>query len=176
VPPRLEFSVKGIGGRANVALLAGEIEEGDALRLDAWLEDLPEPPAAFALHSPGGRVAEALAIGRILRDRGVPVVVAEGSACFSACPYMMAGGVEREVSRRAMVGVHQHYFDENVYLPAFLMVSDIQAGQGEVMVYLADMGIDPMLMARALTTPPEDIYILVPQELEDFRLATVLVE
>jgi len=33
-----------------------------------------------------------------------------------------------------------------------------------------------MMMAKALMTPPDDIYILMPEELEDFKLSTVLVE
>lgn len=176
MPPRLEFSVTEIGDRRRAALLTGAIEAGDALRFETWLKGLDEPPGSVALHSPGGLVQEAIRIGRAIRTAELPVFVAPGAACLSACPYILAGGVEREVSRRAMVGVHQHYFDENVYLPAFLMVSDIQQGQGELMGYLADMGIDPLLMAKALVTPPEDIYILMPEELEGFRLATVLAD
>jgi hypothetical protein len=47
-------------------------------------------------------------------------------------------------------------------------VEDIQAGQGEVMLYLDAMGIDPLVMRHALITPPDEIYILVPQELRDY--------
>ena len=68
--------------------------------------------------------------------------------------------------------MHQHYFDENIALPAFLAVKDIQRGQGEVLEYLIEMDIDPALMRHALVTPPEDIYILLPQELTDYRLVT----
>ncbi|MEI2707347.1 MAG: hypothetical protein V9E89_19385 [Ilumatobacteraceae bacterium] len=38
-------------------------------------------------------------------------------------------------------------------------MSDIQVGHGEVMVFLQEMGIDPMVMAKALVTPPDDIYL-----------------
>ena len=176
VPPRLEFSKIKIGGYEDAILLTGEIADGDALRFNNWLKALSAPPSAFALHSPGGSVDDALKIGRTIRTTGVPVIVGTGASCFSACPYILAGGLEREVSRAALVGVHQHYFGENTYLPAFLLVSDIQIGQGEVMSYLAEMGIDPMIMAKALMTPPDDIYILVPKELENFKLATSLME
>lgn len=172
VPRRLEFT----SGAADAVLITGAIAEGDALRFSEWLAALTAPPTAFALHSPGGAVDEALKIGRIIRASGIPVMVASGASCFSACPYILAGGAAREVSRGAYVGVHQHYFGENTYLPAFLLVSDIQVGQGEVMAYLAEMGIDPMVMAKALMTPPDDIYILIPEELEDFRLSTVLTD
>lgn len=43
-------------------------------------------------------------------------------------------------------------------------VEDIQRGQGDVMVYLIGMGIDPALMRHALATPPDGIYLLLPEE------------
>ena len=55
-------------------------------------------------------------------------------------------------------------------------MSDIQSGQAQVMTYLNEMGIDPLLMAKALMTPPDDIYVLVPEELEAFRLATIVTD
>jgi hypothetical protein len=176
VPSRLEFTVITTAGRPGTVLLNGAIVDGDATRLTDWLAARPESPAAFTLNSPGGDVAEALEIGRILRRTGQPVLIGPEAYCLSACPYILAGGIEREVSRQAHVGVHQHYFGENTFLPAFLMVSDIQAGQGAVMAYLAEMGIDPLLMAKALVTPPDDIYILLPEELQTFRLATTLTD
>jgi hypothetical protein len=176
VPRRLEFTPAQIGGHDAAILLTGTISKGDARRFADWLQGLATPPQAFALHSPGGAVDEALQIGRIIRSTGLPVIVTAGASCFSACPYILAGGQDRVVSRQALVGVHQHYFGENTLLPAFLLVSDIQIGQGEVMAYLADMGIDPMLMGKALITPPDDIYILLPAELEGFNLATALTD
>ena len=175
-PSRLEFTSANLGGYENAVLLTGAIAEGDAERFGDWLKGLATTPEAFALHSPGGAVDEALRIGRIIRTTGLPVMVTVGASCFSACPYILAGGLKREVSRQALVGVHQHYFGTNTYLPAFLLVSDIQVGQGEVMSYLAEMGIDPMIMVKALITPPDDIYILVPEELERFGLSTSLTE
>ena len=174
VPRRLEFTPVEIDGVKDAVLITGTIAAGDAGRFEDWLQARPALPEAFLLHSPGGSVRDALQIGQAIRTADLKVMVAAGASCFSACPYILAGGAQREVSRTALVGVHQHYFGENTYLPAFLLVSDIQAGQGEVMAYLDTMGIDPMVMSKALMTPPEDIYILTPEELETFRLATRL--
>jgi hypothetical protein len=88
-----------------------------------------------------------------------------GEICLSACPYMLAGGATREIAPEALVGVHQHYFGENTLLPAYLAVEDIQRGQADVMTFLDDMGIDPLIMQHALSTPPDEIYILLPAEL-----------
>ncbi|HLQ19809.1 MAG TPA: hypothetical protein VK146_12605 [Tabrizicola sp.] len=174
IPSQLEFSLIQPDGGAGQVLLNGTIAGGDASRLSRWLTSSAGDTAGFVLNSPGGDVSEALEIGRMLRASELPVTVPANAICFSACPYILAGGLERKVSRQASVGVHQHYFGENTYLPAFLLVSDIQSGQAQVMTYLDEMGIDPLLMAKALMTPPDDIYILVPEELESFKLATSL--
>ena len=70
------------------------------------------------------------------------------------------------------MGVHQHYFGENTALPAFLAVEDIQRGQADVMAHLDAMGVDVRVMQHALSTPPEAIYVLLPEELEDYALTT----
>jgi hypothetical protein len=175
VPARLTWTPTELDG-APALLLTGNIRPGDGARLIEHLDALTEPPATVALHSPGGSVSDALAIGRRLREHGVATRVADGAACFSACPYILAGGTERRVSRGAMVSVHQHYFGESTVLPAFLAVEDIQRGQAEVLDYLDAMGIDPMLVAKAMHTPPQEIYVLVEPELEEFALATAITD
>ena len=66
------------------------------------------------------------------------------------------------------MGLHQHYFGENTLLPAYLAVEDIQRGQADVMRFLSDMGIDLLVMQHALSTPPDEIYILLPEELQRY--------
>lgn len=176
VPARLAFTSLRIGEVENALLVEGSIAPGDGERFADYLATLDEAPELVALHSPGGSVGDALAIGRTIREGGWNTVMQPGAACFSACPYILAAGVEREVSRRAMVGVHQHYFGENTLLPAFVAVESIQRGQGEVMDYLSEMGVDLRIMSKALATPPNSIYILVEDELTDFAMATEVVD
>jgi hypothetical protein len=176
VPPsRLAWETREIAGSPGL-FVSGTIAPGDAARLIEHLDGLDAPPDVISLHSPGGSVADALEIGRHLRGSGLSAHLGPGAACFSACPYILAGGLERRISRSAMLGVHQHYFGESTVLPAFLAVKDIQRGQAEVMAYLDEMGIDLMVMERAMQTPPEDIYVLVPDELTGFNFATELTE
>ncbi len=156
MPSRLLFEMDG-----EVLTLTGAIADGDAQRFEDWLI-AREMPATVRLHSTGGSVTDALAIGKRLRAKDTTTEVTGGRVCLSACPYIFAAGTERRAHEDAYIGVHQHYFGENVALPAFLAVEDIQRGQGEVMTYLIEMGIDPALMRHALVTPPEAIYILVP--------------
>ncbi len=170
LPSRLQFE----RDRAEPSLLkmTGTIAAGDAARFADWLATSGNGVEQVRLNSPGGSVTDALEIGRTLRGLEVATEVAAGEICLSACPYLLAAGTTRSTGEDAFVGVHQHYFDENTVLPAFLAVEDIQRGQGEVLRYLVEMGVDPMLMSHALVTPPEEIYLLIREELEEYRLVT----
>ena len=117
-------------------------------------------------------MTDALELGRAIREAGLNTDMEGGAICLSACPYVLASGTERSADEDARIGVHQHYFGENTLLPAFTAVSDIQRGQGLVMRYLDEMGIDLRLMEPALMTPPKEIYLLTREELRDFNLLT----
>jgi hypothetical protein len=148
--------------------LEGEIAEGDAERIRKQTLEATPRPERLILQSGGGVVQEALALGRFIRAQQIDTRMLPGEVCYSACPYLLAAGVRREIPGEASVGVHQHYFGESTLLPASFAVEDIQRGQGEVMLYLDAMGIDPMVMQHALTTPPDEIYVLLPEQLQEY--------
>ena len=167
MPARLAFERSG-----ETLILTGQIAQGDAERFKDYLATDPTMPAMIRLNSPGGSVQDALLIGRQLRAAEVATVMGAGDICLSACPYILASGLSRNIHNDAQVGVHQHYFGTNSALPAFLAVEDIQRGQGEVMAYLNDMGVDPLIMRHALVTPPDEIYVLLPEQLTDYKMDT----
>lgn len=148
--------------------LEGGIEAGDAARLADLIDAADPAPETLILQSPGGSVSDALALGRHIRATGIATQMLAGEFCYSACPYLLAAGISRDIAEDASVGVHQHYFGENTFLPAAFAVEDIQRGQGEVMTYLNEMGIDPLVMQHALSTPPDQIYVLLREELEAY--------
>lgn len=149
--------------------LEGEIRDGDAPRLIALLDAANPAPEKLILQSPGGSVRDALALGRYIRAKGIDTQMLAGEFCYSACPYLLAAGTTRDIDKDASIGVHQHYFGENTFLPAAFAVEDIQRGQGEVMTYLDEMGIDLLVMQHALSTPPDEIYVLLPEDLERYK-------
>ena len=172
MPSRLFFeAVPEVPGTWRVT---GTIRPGDAERFADWLAAREPVPEALRLHSPGGSVADALEIGGAIRAAGLDTEIVAGGICLSACPYILMGGVGRRISVEAAVGVHQHHYGESPVLPAFLAVEDIQRSQGDVLAHRIAMGIDPALMRHSLATPPDEIYLLVPEELERYRLATDL--
>ena len=164
LPSRL--SLEPVKNEPDARALIGAISPGDADRIiEALTTDAPKQ---LYLNSPGGSVADALALGRHLRDAQIATTIAEGDVCLSACPYIFAGGTRRTAP--GTLGVHQHSFGENSFLPAFLAVEDIQRGQSQVMAYLDDMGLDVRLMRHALATGPSDIYIFVEDELIEYQI------
>ena len=165
LPERLVLTATGDGAYR----LEGGIGDEAAARIIDLLDAADPAPEMLTLQSPGGSVSDALALGRHVRAQGIATQMLAGEFCFSACPYVLAAGVQRTIDPDASVGVHQHYFGENVFLPAAFAVEDIQRGQGEVMTYLDEMGIDPLVMQHAMSTPPDEIYILLPDELERYR-------
>jgi hypothetical protein len=150
--------------------LRGAIMPGDGERIAGELR--AAAPAFVTLDSPGGSVADALTIGRVLRELGSTTRVQDGTICLSACPYIFVGGTERSVDEKGRLGVHQHSFGESTMLPAFLAAEDIQRGQAEVLDHLVTMGIDLRIMGPALATPADEIYILTQSELTDWNVIT----
>lgn len=96
--------------------LHGRIVPGSPDVVRAALDRAGTPRPVVVIDSPGGSVAPALAIGRLIRARGLDVAVgrpadgrssAAGAGCASACVLVLAAGAERRVGPGAAVGVHR---------------------------------------------------------------------
>ncbi|TKW66021.1 MAG: hypothetical protein DI616_12830 [Paracoccus denitrificans] len=167
MPDSLQFEIEGDAIR-----ISGQIAGGDADRFASWMDQNQPAETRVSLDSSGGSVADALAIGRTIRAGGFDTIIEDGSVCLSACPYMFSGGVTRQATQGAVVGVHQHFFGKNTLLPAFMAVRDVQRAQASVMDYLDEMGVDLRLMSYALRTPPEEIHVLDADHMREFNLTT----
>lgn len=116
----------------------GRIMSGStANQLRRFLAGLGDKKIPVFIHSAGGSVEEAYAMGRLIRGRGLPVSVtktefvecatddkacrtlgAKGiklgnpkpplSVCASSCVFILAAGAERHVGPTSLVGVHQY--------------------------------------------------------------------
>ena len=174
---RLKFELVTVDGLGAGILVSGPIETGDTERFITFLKDNNETKFSFvSLHSPGGPVSEALSLGREVRSRSFKTFLSNTAFCYSACPYVMASGVERIFSDYSLLGVHQHYYEANLYIPLLFAVNDIQNSQADVFRYLKEMGVSTDLMEHSLSTPPDEIYILKEQELFEYKFATRMFE
>jgi hypothetical protein len=107
----------------------GKIVPGTAEKLRQMIQSLAGRRLPILVNSPGGFVADAMAMGRLIRRSGLSVAVADTSLavcqpagkscedqraatsfraiCASACSLVLAGGVRRYVSNSSFVGVHE---------------------------------------------------------------------
>ena len=170
----MEFKLEVTEDHGRVMLLSGFIAPGSSDRFEAALDG--ETVDTIALHSPGGVVTEALRMGELVRARGFDTLLVPDAACASACPLILFAGVERTVSRRAWVGMHQAAFTDSGLMSGAEAARQVQAIQGEILAHTAAMGVDPRVQTHALQTPPEEVYYLLPEQVEEYRVATILTD
>lgn len=161
---------------ASDVVAIGRIDPGTAGVLEAFLQEEGEGAERLHLHSPGGSVSDAIAMARLVREAGLDTAVPADGYCASACPLVFSGGVEREAGENAWIGVHQVYAVEIPGLGRVRdvdrSISDIQTTIAECQALLVEMGVDPRVWIEAMRTPPDELYVLTPEELSEFALVT----
>lgn len=172
-----------------VRILAQGVIQRDTGRLFAQFLSNPDshghalpPVPTVVFDSPGGSIAGAMELGRIIRSKKMNTEIAAGysrvkkdtsneelfvssAVCASACSLAFAGGVNRFIDTSARVGVHQ------------FSISSGSMGDSETQVtltvlanYLDSMGVNRLLLDRASLVPPSSMYWLTNYEVTRFRL------
>lgn len=140
-----------VNGGRGIKIL-GAIEPGFTAKLTATLAATPK--ATFvALGSGGGSVAEAIASGRLIRSKGLKTTI--WNNCYSACPLVFLGGVERHVhSPYPSLGFHQISTSAGVITknsPVYARVAD----------YIREMGTDEQFVINSmLRAAPQQMYMV----------------
>src|ERR1700676_3663036 len=124
------------------------------------------------LNSPGGSVADALAMGRLIRDRKFATEVEAGKTCASSCPLVFAGGVERRVGDKAAIGVHQVAALASAGGPPRDEMDVAQRISARCQRYLGDMGVNLRAWVHAMETPHDKLFIFTPDELKSLNVVT----
>ncbi|CCD86378.1 conserved protein of unknown function [Bradyrhizobium sp. ORS 285] len=151
----------------------GTITPGSARAFTDEVERHGEYIKTIVLNSPGGSVADALVMGRLIRARKFSTEVEPGKTCVSSCPLVLAGGVERRVGERATIGVHQVAAVRAAN--AVRTDNDMSLAQNvsaRCQRYLADMGIDLKVWVHAMETPHDQLFTFKPDELKTLNLVT----
>jgi len=121
---------------------------------DRFRETLDQHPEVriVSLGSGGGSVIDALQSGALIRDLGLETQLY--GKCYSACPMVFVGGVERTIywPSDAALGFHQMYTSDGP-TPMTSEVYDL------LRVYLDEMGVDADTFIGLMTRAgPEDMY------------------
>lgn len=125
------------------------------------------------LNSPGGSVGDALAMGKLIRERKLATEVESGKICASSCPLMFVGGTERRASAKAAIGVHQVFaISSKDNLAQRDGMSDAQRISARCQRYLVDMGVNAQMWVHAMETPKEKLFIFKPDELKSLNIVT----
>jgi len=125
------------------------------------------------LNSPGGSVTDALAMGRLIRERKFATEVEAGKYCASSCPLVFAGGVERRAGNKAAIGVHQVAVSAaDVLGPPRDEMSIAQNISARCQRYLGDMGISLQVWVHAMETPHDRLFVFKPDELKSLNIVT----
>ena len=151
---------RGPRGATRWVSATGQIQGNTAAQFDAFrkankIEGLP-----LVLDSTGGRVAAAMAMGRMVRSLRMQTTVgrtiSEGSgdlvrsqdvSCASACVLVLMGGTERSVPEDARIDLHMFSVELDAdgnkarSDPTFRDIEQAQRGMARHAVYLAEMGI-----------------------------------
>jgi hypothetical protein len=125
------------------------------------------------LNSPGGSVADALTMGRLIREKKFATEVEAGKYCASSCPLVFAAGVERRAGDRAAIGVHQVAAISSVANgPPRDEMSVAQNISARCQRYLGDMGVNLQVWVHAMETPHDKLFVFKPDELKSLNMVT----
>ncbi len=154
--------------------MVGTITAGAANEFAAEVERRGSYIESVSLNSPGGSVEDALAIAAIIRQHGFNTRVEDGAVCASSCPLILAAGVERQVSERASVGVHQIYAApaDAGRIGTAQAMSDAQMITARIARHFEAAGVDAALWVHALETPPDRLYYLTHDQMRAFGLVS----
>jgi hypothetical protein len=157
------------GGRL---MATGTITPGVSETFAAELTKRGDYIKTVVLNSPGGSVGDALAMGKLIRDKKLATEVESGKYCASSCPLVFVGGIERKAGEKAAIGVHQ----------VFAMAGDVSAvkdGMNEAQRvsarcqrYLGEMGVSLQMWVHAMETPKEKLFVFKPDELKSLNIVT----
>ncbi len=135
--------------------IEGEITSDSANLFAAVMKSHPEIKTV-SLNSPGGRVFPALEIARAINASGLTTSVPSGEECYSACTLIFLAGKERVAHGK--LGVHQV---SGVNDPSLTQMTIARIYE-DLVTYNAPS----YLVSRMLRTPPHDMYVFSPEELE----------
>ena len=125
------------------------------------------------LESPGGSVADALAIGRLIREKNFATEVEARKYCASSCPLVFAGGVERRAGEKATIGVHQVAAVPTAAVNRLRDdMSVAQTISARCQHYLSEMGVSLQVWVHAMETPHNRLFVFKPDELKALNLVT----
>jgi len=152
-------------------LVSGSFSYDDNLREFEQVV-LRHDASVVTFNSPGGNIAKAMELGRLIRSNQLGTIQFRDSECSSACSLAFMGGVQR-YAEAGSIGVHKSSYSDSSRLSTEEAVSHVQALTAEVIMFMGEMGVDPALLQLALQYDSNDIRYLSRSEMEKYRVTTI---
>ena len=143
-------------------LVRGDLEFGSARALRTALAANPGS-RVVRLESRGGRVKEGMAMGLLLRERGMDTFVS--SECSSACVTAFAGGARRLITAEAKLGLHSAG-------GAGSTARSVAEANRESDAFIASRGVDLRVLEKGSAIANTEIWFPQPWVLLASGLAT----
>lgn len=148
-----------------------------------FMEKYNEPKGVIGLtvylNSQGGDVAEAVKIGKTVRDLLLPTETgfhfiyggeSKDNICMSSCFLIWVSGIEREVGFRKgrnPLGIHRLYFDSKYY--SGLPPDEAEKKYSQLMSFAKDhlrsMGVPDEFFVKIFSVPSNEVYLLSDEEI-----------
>jgi ATP-dependent protease ClpP protease subunit len=152
--------------------ISGEITTGTVSRLQKALARWDQREVLFVrLNSPGGDIAAAMTMGRIIRKSRGHTMVEGNATCASACVLIFGAGISRIFFEGAKIGVHRPALaavPRERDMGAIEVIADQTAR--ELRTYASEMNISQRLIDDMLLVPPDSVRWLSPEERQSYGL------
>jgi hypothetical protein len=177
----------------------GKIVPGTAAEFRQMINSLGDQKLPILIHSGGGAVRDAMAIGRLIRDRQFDVAVSRTefdscvdsncptrygvrgkvvdfhAICASACALLLAGGERRFVAPLAFVGVHQiTAFQTKRTVYRTYRVLTRRTGEENVTVSRTLIGEREVSRTFKLARPPQSVEEEMSRYLSDMGVSSAV--
>ncbi len=143
-------------------VVSGDLDFGSTRALRLALDANPDVHVV-QLESRGGRVKEGLAMGALLRDRGIDTLVT--AECSSACVTAFAGGARRLITAQTRLGLH------SAGGPG-ATAQNIAEANRESDAFMAGRGVDWRVLEKGAAVANDQIWFPPPYVLLASGLAT----
>ncbi|PZR93568.1 MAG: hypothetical protein DI537_10665 [Stutzerimonas stutzeri] len=144
--------------------IRGELTQGDALEFETKAEGIKR--ALVVLSSPGGAVAEGLAIGAAVRTQGLATMVVD--ECASACALVWLSGVRRYYGEGMKIGFHAAYrvIDGKP--------TETGMANAEIGAFLAHLGLSREAIRFITSAPPNGMRWMTLEDAKRLNISVVV--
>ncbi len=151
-------------------MVEGRITSSDvALVKEAFERAQGSGRLLLMLDSEGGDIAAAIEIGRLIRRWPDSIaLVSLNSKCFSACVFVLAGGLHRTVHGK--VGIHRPFGAGQKTGTYESTQKDFRAIEQSAKRFFQDVNIPVSLFDEMMSVPPQKLRILTEQELARYGI------